>query len=199
MSLIVAGAGPGNVNLLTKEVIDQINICDVVVAFDRIANDIKILRNDVIKLNSIMEILSLPIADKKVLVLASGDPCFFSITEFLKKTEMPIDRVCTGISSMQYFMASMQMQWQNINFHSFHGRSPDFSKMKNQERFFILTDKKNNPNFISQELSKNNFIGKIYVGYNLSYDDECVEIYNIGDYIEVKSFLNTVLIENEIH
>ncbi|UTC78678.1 precorrin-6y C5,15-methyltransferase (decarboxylating) subunit CbiE [Treponema sp. OMZ 799] len=197
MPLIIAGAGPGNIELLTQEAVRTIKDADIVAGFERIASDIQPIRDDVKVLKTISEILDLPIESKKVLVLASGDPCFFGITEFVKKKNIKIEKIITGISSMQYLMNKLQKQWQALSFYSFHGREVDFSSMKDKESFFILTDKTNNPDTISARLKEEGFRGRLFVGYNLSYPDELIEEYNIGDKIIVKSFLNTVLVENE--
>ena len=98
---------------------------------------------------------------------------------------------------MQYFMAKIQKQWQTLPFYSFHGRETDFTEMHSKESFFILTDKTNNPDIISARLKEEGFKGRLFVGYNLSYPDESIEEYTIGDKIIVKSFLNTVLVQNE--
>ena len=197
MPLTVAGAGPGNIELLTQEAICAIKDADIVAGFERIASDVKPIRNDVKTLKGISEILDLPIETKKVLVLASGDPCFFGITEFIKNKNIKIEKVITGISSMQYFMAKIQKQWQSLPFYSLHGRETDFTEMRSKESFFILTDKTNNPDTISARLKEEGFKGRLFVGYNLSYPDESIEEYTIGDKIIVKSFLNTVLVQNE--
>jgi len=197
MPLTVAGAGPGNIELLTQEAICAIKDADIVAGFERIASDVKPIRNDVKTLNGISEILDLPIETKKVLVLASGDPCFFGITEFIKNKNIKIEKVITGISSMQYFMGKLQKQWQSLPFYSLHGRETDFTEMRSKESFFILTDKTNNPDTISARLKEKGFKGRLFVGYNLSYPDESIEEYTIGDKIIVKSFLNTVLVQNE--
>ena len=197
MPLTVAGAGPGNIELLTQEAICAIKDADIVAGFERIASDVKPIRNDVKTLNGISEILDLPIEAKKVLVLASGDPCFFGITEFIKNKNIKIEKVITGISSMQYFMGKLQKQWQSLPFYSLHGRETDFTEMRSKESFFILTDKTNNPDTISARLKEEGFKGRLFVGYNLSYPDESIEEYTIGDKIIVKSFLNTVLVKNE--
>lgn len=197
MPLTVVGAGPGNIELLTQEAIRAIKDADIVAGFERIASDVRPIRNDVKTLKGISEILDLPIETKKVLVLASGDPCFFGITEFIKNKNIKIEKVITGISSMQYFMAKIQKQWQTLPFYSFHGREIDFTEMHSKENFFILTDKTNNPDTISARLKEEGFKGRLFVGYNLSYPDESIEEYTIGDKIIVKSFLNTVLVQNE--
>ncbi|WP_278279618.1 hypothetical protein [Clostridium sp. DMHC 10] len=40
--------------------------------------------------------------------------------------------------------------------------------------------------------------GKIYAGFNLSYDDEKIIIRSIGDEIEDVSKLSVVVVENEV-
>lgn len=197
MSIMVAGAGPGNINFLTAEVLSAIQQAETVACFERLASDLKSVRRDIITIKTMEDVLQTVNAKNDVLILASGDPCFFGITEFLKNKGVKIDRVLTGISSMQYFMSRLQKQWQTIRFYSFHGRTFDFSKIKEERLFCILTDKVNNPDFISQILKKENISGKLYVGYNLSYNDELIETYTIGEKIKVKSELNVVLAERE--
>lgn len=198
MKLTVAGAGPGNPALITQEVLQEIKNTDIVVGFERIADDLKTIRPDIIKIKKVNDILPITEQNNDVVILASGDPCFFGITEFLKTKGLKIDKVLTGISSMQYLMSKLQKQWQYVKFYSFHGRVPDFSELKKEKVFFILTDKTNTPDFISQKLKKIGIRGSIYVGYNLSYEDELIETYSIGDSIPIKSFLNTVLVESSI-
>lgn len=136
------------------------------------------------------------IAEKDdIVILASGDSCFFGITEFLKTKGVKIDRILPGISSMQYFMNKIRKQWNNVRFYSFHGRVFDFSKLQYKKQFCILTDKTNTPDFISKELKKENMYGKLYVGYNLSYADELIEEYCISDNIDEKSPVNIVFAE----
>ena len=197
MSIRVAGAGPGHINPLTAEVSAAIKQAGTVIGFERIASDLKTIRNDIIAVKNMDEVLQAVKKYTDILILASGDPGFFGITEFLKNKGIAIDSVLTGISSMQYFMNKIQKPWHNVPVYSFHGRPFDFSILKKEERFFILTDKINNPDFISQTLKTENITGKLYIGYNLSYDDELIEIYRIGEKIDVRSNLNTVLVERE--
>ena len=64
---------------------------------------------------------------------------------------------------------------------------------------FIQSAKEESINAILEaaRLKEEGFRGRLFVGYNLSYPDESIEEYNIGDKIIVKSFLNTVLVQNE--
>lgn len=210
--LILAGAGPGNVKLLTKEVKEIIDFADTVIAFNRIAQDIKDLRQEVIPIKSVTEIEALLFAgvegvqkkqqqEKNILILASGDSNFFGIADYLRKNNIRIDKTLCGISSVQYFASKLNRAWQNIKTFSFHGRKADFAALKRELDiagvFFLLTDKENNPCKVSQNLKALGAAGKIYTGYNLSYPEEKIEVYSLGEMFEVISDLNTVFVEAE--
>ena len=77
---------------------------------------------------------------------------------------------------------------------SFHGRELNRDLISN-DKFMIYTDSKNNPNSISKWLYNEGYRGKIVVGFNLSYDDEAIDRYEIGDDIEIKSDLNLMYVE----
>lgn len=196
--ITLAGAGPGNIKLLTQETIEAITNAEQVIAFPRIAEDIKPLCKRVIQVKTVQEINRYAAAEKDdVLVLASGDANFFGIAEYLRRNKIKIKKILCGISSVQYFAAKLNISQQNIKTFSFHGRDMNYDELKNETRFFLLTDKKNNPLAVSTGLKEIGFSGKIYIGYNLSYDDEIIEIHNIGDDFKIKSDLNAVFIENE--
>ena len=136
--------------------------------------------------------------EKEILLLASGDPNFFGIVDFLKGKGLPIKEVLPGLSSFQYLMGKLQKSWQNAFFLSLHGREDNLEKIKSHKLSILLIDKFNTPDKISKELYRLNIKGKIYVGFNLSYDDEKIIIKNIGEEIENISSLGVVIIENKM-
>lgn len=83
--IYVAGVGPGNPKYMTLDVIDAIRDATNVVAFNRVSDSIKNIRNDYIKVSTVKEILNCIEDHKDVLILASGDPCFYGILDYLKK------------------------------------------------------------------------------------------------------------------
>ena len=103
-----------------------------------------------------------------------------------------------GISSFQYMMAKLGLSWQEANLMSLHGRNENLESIREHELSIILTDSENTPSRISNEIYKLGIRGKIYAGFNLSYEDEIIIKVNIGDKIEDISSLAVVVVENEM-
>lgn len=196
--LTVAGIGPGNPKYLTVDVKEKIENTKYVLGFGRVASTLKEIRPNIVSVNRVDEILNYIEEDKEILLLASGDPNFFGIVDFLKRKKIKINEVLPGISSFQYMMSKLQKPWQDANFLSLHGRSESLKKVKEHKLSIILIDKDNTPSFISKELFNLNIKGTIYAGFNLSYDDEKIVKVNIGEEIENISSLGVVVIENEM-
>ncbi|MCR2043855.1 precorrin-6y C5,15-methyltransferase (decarboxylating) subunit CbiE [Anaerosalibacter massiliensis] len=196
--ITVAGIGPGNPKLITEEVKEAIIDAESVIAFGRVSESLKDLRKDYIKVKSVNEILNILSEKENVLILASGDPCFYGILEYLKKKDVNIDNVLPGISSFQYMMGRLKKSWNRASFLSLHGRYNKLENVNNSPLTIILTDKNNTPSKISKSLHKLGLKGKIYAGFNLSYSDEKIVLVNIGDDIEDISSLAVVVVENEM-
>ena len=133
-----------------------------------------------------------------ILLLASGDPCFYGILEFLKKKGVPVKNVLPGLSSFQYMMARLEKSWQGAYLLSLHGRNEGLENVKDNKLTIVLTDKDNTPSIISKRLYDLGVRGTIYAGFNLSYEDERLFNVNIGEEIEDISTLAVVVIENEM-
>lgn len=95
-------------------------------------------------------------------------------------------------------MAKLNKSWHKAAFISLHGRKGDLDKVKENKLSIILTDWKTPPSLISKKLKALGLKGKIYVGYNLSYEDEMIDERAIGEEIEDISDLVIVVIENEM-
>lgn len=116
---------------------------------------------------------------KNVVVLASGDPGYYSILPYLKK-EFPNNNieVIPGISSMQVAFARIAQPWQDALLLSFHGRSPSENALSfaPDKKLGLLTDTKNTAAAIAALLLKRGWPpdSKTYLCVNLSYPDEQV-------------------------
>jgi len=196
--LTVAGIGPGNPKYLTCYVKEKIENAEYILGFGRIANTLVQIRDDIVQVNRVDEILKYIDEDKDILLLASGDPNFFGIVDFLKKKNIPIKEVLPGISSFQYMMSKLQKSWHEANFLSLHGRSGGLEDIIDKKISILLIDKDNMPNYISKELYRLGVRGKIYAGFNLSYETEEIIRKNIGEEILDISSLGVVVIENEM-
>ncbi len=196
--LIVAGIGPGNKEYLTKIVENKIIEAEYILAFERVGESLKDIRNDIIYIKTVDQVLDFIKEGRHTLLLASGDPNFYGIVEFLKNKGLAIKQVLPGISSFQYMMGKLQKSWQDAKFLSLHGREDDLKKAKNHKLTIILIDKNNMPSSISTRLYELGVRGNIYVGFNLSYENEKIISKKIGDEIEDISSLGVVVVENEM-
>lgn len=196
--LTVAGVGPGNIKYMTMDVIDKIKEAKNILAFGRVGESIKSLREDYIQVSKVDEVIHYLNVEKDALLLASGDPDFFGIVEYLKRNNVEIKEVLPGISSFQYMMARLEKSWQDAKFISLHGRDYDLSTIVDYKLIIALIDKNNSPSYISKELNKLGLKGVMHIGFNLSYEEEKIIKINIGEEVEDYSSLGVVVVENEM-
>lgn len=196
--LTVAGVGPGNIKYMTMDVVNRIKDAKNILAFGRVGESIKALRQDYIQVKRVDEIIHYLNLNEDVLLLASGDPDFFGIVDYLKRENVEIKEVLPGISSFQYMMARLEKSWQDAKFISLHGREYDLNTIVDYKLIIALIDKNNSPSYISSQLSKLGLRGVMHIGFNLSYEDERIIKINIGEEVEDYSSLGVVVIENEM-
>lgn len=182
---VLVGVGPGNIKYLTIEAYERIKAAENIIAFGRISESIRHINENikvVAKVEDVKDIVKN--SDKELVILASGDPCFFGIVDYLKKNEIGLDAVVTGVSSLQYLMSRLKRGWNEVKPLSFHGRAFDSSCIEKGKEYFVLTDKTNSPDSISKRIFKLGFRGSMIIGANLSYEDETIAYKKIGDSIE---------------
>lgn len=194
----IAGVGPGNPKYLSIEVLEEIKKSKYTLAFKRVKESLKELDPNIIEVKKVSEILDHPGGEKEVLLLASGDPNFYGIVEYLKRKGLVIEKVLPGMSSFQYLMASLQKSWVGATFLSLHGRVDSLTKDSLGELTIILTDSKFTPSYISKTLNQLGIKGKMYIGFNLSHSDEVIISKNIGQEIDDISSLAVVVVEREM-
>lgn len=196
--LILAGAGPGHPKYLTQEVGNLIKNCPRVLAFPRVAQGLEAIRADIEPINSISDLEELLKEDIDTLLLASGDPGFYGILDYLKRKNIQISRVEPGLSSFQYLCARLGKSWQEAVLFSLHGREDDLEKLLDKSLSITLLDSKSRPSLISKRLYELGLRGRLHVGFNLSYEDERIISCKIGDEIENHSSLALMVIENAL-
>lgn len=76
---------------------------------------------------------------KYAVVLASGDPNFFGIADFLvKRLGKDAVEIIPNVSTMQYAFAKIKENWNDVRFFSLHGRSKtQNSKFKTQNKSLV--------------------------------------------------------------
>jgi len=194
----LVGMGPGSMRHITCEVFEAIKKADKVIAFGRISKAAVELGKEIHQIQRVEEVDDMLDENCEIAILASGDPCFFGILDYLKRKGIQIDEVLPGISSMQYMMAKLKKSWHDAALVSFHGRECGIDRLRMTGTAVILTDSKYTPNYISHYLRDMGVKGRIFAGFNLSYEDELIIEAEIGADIVDVSTLAVVVTEHEM-
>ncbi len=185
----VVGVGPGNPDYITPEAKNIIAGADTLVGGERLLRDFArsgkeqfIIKNN---LSEMVEFIKKYRDQGIVAVLASGDPMFYGIVEFLKKHFRADElQVCPGLSSMQLACARLCISWHDAALYSVHGRKMEglVNLVRSNPKVIVLTDPQKNPGLIAGELTTAGISGKrIYVCENLSYEDERIGVYSLDN------------------
>lgn len=200
--LYIAGIGPGHEDYVLPIVRNKIKEAETIIGGKRHLNLVKDLNKKVIILESnyveVVNYIEKNYNKEKILVLVSGDTGFYSLSSYLKRNllDIKMEFIC-GINSLQYLFSKLGLTYEEAYFASLHGRELDIlDKVKNNKYISLLTDKKNSPNSICKLLIDNKLNSNVYIGENLSYDDEKIHIGKAKDFIN-KEFnsLSVIIIE----
>ena len=195
--IYIVGIGPGNKEYILPKAQQIMKDCHIVIGFERAINSIEHNNKSVMK--SLTEVLNYIKGNKgqNIAIVASGDPCFYGITDYINKNYGEEIQVIPGISSFQYLMSKLNKSWQGAILGSIHGRKEELlEKVKSNRLSIWLTDKENSPDFICRELIRSNIKALVYVGINLSYEDELIIRGTEKEISEMKfSELSVVVIE----
>ncbi|NLU06888.1 MAG: precorrin-6y C5,15-methyltransferase (decarboxylating) subunit CbiE [Clostridiales bacterium] len=199
--VFIVGIGPGNEKYILPKAVSVMEQSDIVVGFQRAVDSLKFISGEkmvVKKLSSIMDVIDLN-GDKNISIAASGDPLYYGITEYLKKNYRGNMEIVPGISSFQYMMAKIKLSWQGAFLGSLHGRQEDFCNVVRENKISIwFTDNVHSPNYMCRALESKSIAARVYVGENLSYQNERI---TVGDVEEMKNKkfagLSVVVIEKK--
>lgn len=175
--LYIVGIGPGNKEYILPKAVSILKKCDFILGFSRAIESIDYIDGEKIIISSLEKIIDISNEYKEsdVAIVASGDPTFYGITNYLRKYYLGEIKVIPGISSFQYLTAKLNISWNNAFLGSLHGREECFiENVKSHEISIWLTDKKNNPSKLCSEIVKESMNCNIIVGENLSYEDEVI-------------------------
>lgn len=173
--IYIVGIGPGNPKYLIPLAVEVMEKVDVIIGFERAidsASNINVEKVVVKTLKDIMDFITHN-PEKNIAIIASGDPCFYGITNYIKSNFSGEIEIVPGISSFQYLMCKLQKPWQNAYLGSMHGRQEEFIEIVEQNETSVwLTDKSNSPQALCKKLYENNINARVYVGEELSYPQE---------------------------
>jgi cobalt-precorrin-7 (C5)-methyltransferase len=198
--IYIVGLGPGHRDYMTKKALDTLEKSDIIVGFNRAIDSLDFIEKRKIKIKKISEILNI-INDFKneeiISIIASGDPCFFGIAEYISKNIDEKIEVVSGISSFQYLMSKINKSWSRAYTGSLHGREEEFIKKVKENRISIwLCDSKNSPQKLCEDLIKEKIDCNVIIGENLSYENEVIVQGKAHEFIN-KSFsdLSVIIVE----
>ena len=191
--IYIVGIGPGHKDYILPKAVKVMKKCDLIIGFKRAVDSLDFLdvpKKYMTRLTDLDEyILDLNseqiISDgnfincqkqiNNVAVIASGDPTFYGITNYIKKRCEKDFEVISGISSFQYLTSKVKMPWNDSYLGSLHGRKQDFiDNVKKNKLSIWLTDKEKNPAVLCKALYEENINCRVIIGENLSYDDEVI-------------------------
>lgn len=142
--------------------------------------------------------------ERRVVVLASGDPGFYGIARFLIKT-LGKERVTIlpAPSAMQEAFARIKEPWDDALLLSVHGRSMQglVETIRGHDKVALFTDATNSPPVIAQALLAAGVDGySAYVCENLGAPDERVRVFDLMTLTETTDIasLNTLILLREV-
>lgn len=199
-NITIVGIGPGSRDYMLKKAVDTLSSSDYIIGFKRAILSISFIPVKKQIVNSLKEIIAFIEENKniKISVVASGDPMFYGVASYLSNKLKEAVEVVPGISSFQYMMSKLKKPWQSAELKSVHGREEKLIEVVKGSRVSIwLTDNKNTPDFICRELVSKGIEAKVYIGENLSYEDENIFIGRAEEFVNKKfQDLTVVVIEN---
>ena len=177
----ILGIGPGSKEYLLKITEKEIVKSDVLIGGKRALTMFSGQEKKKIKITADLQYIKNYILNnykkKKISVLVSGDPGFFSILSYLKKyISSDLLNVIPGISSLQLANARLKMSWNDMPIISLHGKKAKdnfINTVKENSKVGIFTDNKFSPDEIAALLLKKGLERKKAVVFEkLSYPDE---------------------------
>lgn len=176
MAIKIIGIGPGSPDYILPMATQEIEGSDFIIGFKRAIESVDHIAVPKVVITSLKELLEClkENPNKTIGIIASGDPCFYGILDYIKKHMSNSNLIVVpGISSFQYLMSKLQKSWKNAYIGSLHGREAEFDKVIQKHTLSVwLTDKVQNPAYICKKLLAAQEDYMVYVGENLSYDDE---------------------------
>ncbi len=131
--------------------------------------------------------------NKKILIIASGDPLFYGIGRHVVNTfgENNV-KILPHIGSIQYAMSLINESYEDLYVVSLHGRPiKGFAqKIFNRNKAIIFTDRINTPSAIARYLVDFNILNySMYVFENLGYGNQKIKSIEIPDAVN-ENFLD---------
>ncbi len=192
----IVGCGPGSMGYITLKALRHIQEADVLVGSRRLLALFPEVRAEKLLLGKNYRPMLSKIASlstrKRVIVLVSGDPGFFSYARLLvNKLGKENCEVVPGISSIQLAFAAIGRSWNDACFISLHGRRSELPRLaeaiKTCDKVAVLNDAAVSPGFLCHFLRKEGIKDKkVFLCENLSLENERVRELDLSSLAEVE-------------
>lgn len=201
--ITVVGIGPGNIENITLEAKNTILASEVLIGgkrnielacklIDIDCKDIFYLESNFKKMNDfVMDNIF-----KKICIVASGESKLYGIADYIEKnfSKFATIKIVSGISSVQYFFSKIGINMNDIYITSSHGRIPDYDFIFKHNKISMLSDNNIGPKEIACELLSRNLDYTMYIGENLSYEDECITIAKPDEILKKNEYKMAVIV-----
>lgn len=200
--IYVAGIGPGHPSFLTEAGRKAIECSQVLIGGKRNLEGFPEFQGEKMALgNNLMEVLAFmkkQHSRQTITVLASGDPLIYGIGRFLSQHFNQEEMVIIpGISAVQYFFSRIPMDMNDLYITSSHGKVPDFDRLLSMEKVAMVTDGIIGPAEIAEEILKRKLRKVLYIGENLSYEEEKISCLKPEEVAGREFNMNVVVIVDE--
>jgi len=155
-TIYLIGTGIAGCEGLSAKALEAIGTAEVLVGRQRHLDRFPDFPGEKIVLGELPPLLAfLQSTDKRVAVLATGDPNFFGTGRFLLRN-LPRERleIFANVTSMQYAFAKIKEPWDDAIFLAIQGRgmAASVDKIVAAEKACVLTDSTNTPAALAHEL-----------------------------------------------
>ena len=196
--ITIVGAGPGDLKKMTYEAVEAIQEADRVVAFSRLAENLRPIRKDISAVKGLGELEAMIDPTINVAVVVSGDPLFFGLAGTFRAKGIQVDKVVPGLSSVHCAAAALGLPWQTMRAFSFHGREVAMDTLLKEPLSCVLLDKHFTASDLSEALAAKGAKGRIHGASYLSYENEKIVTASIGEEISIDENLALAVIELEL-
>ncbi len=134
-------------------------------------------------------------SDKKIALLASGDPLIYGIGKYLSE-HMGKDQlsIVPGISAIQYMFSKIPLDMNDLYITSSHGKTPNFDKILEYSKVALVTDTLVGPCEIANEILKRGLAKVLLVGENLTYANEKITRFKPEELTKENKFDRNVVV-----
>ncbi|WP_054741894.1 cobalt-precorrin-7 (C(5))-methyltransferase [Cellulosilyticum ruminicola] len=200
----IVGLGPGNIKLITDKGKAAIAQSDVLIGGKRNLQSLEeMFTGETLEignnLKEILQFIKVNYLNKEITVVASGDPMLYGIGKYLsEQLEEGSFEIISGISATTYMFSQIPMNMNDVYITSSHGKIPNFPFILAHEKVAMVTDDKIGPYEIAKEIIKSGLNKMMWIGENLSYDNERITKLRPEEVLETENYeMNVVVIVDE--